>query len=40
MTGAHIDPVGDDEHHSKLVYFARRSPRSSAIGSSTGGESR
>jgi SAM-dependent methyltransferase len=37
MTGAHIDPVGDDEHHSKLVYFARRS---CAIGQPTGGEGR
>jgi SAM-dependent methyltransferase len=26
MTGAQIDPVGDDERHSKLVYFARRTP--------------
>ena len=26
MTGAQMDPVGDDERHSKLVYFARRRP--------------
>jgi SAM-dependent methyltransferase len=26
MTGAQIDQVGDDERHSKLVYFARRTP--------------
>lgn len=40
MTGAQIDPVGDDEHHSKLVYFARRAPTSCVTGPSTGGESR
>jgi SAM-dependent methyltransferase len=40
MTGAQIDPVGDDEHHAKLVYFARRAPTTCAIGPSTGGESR
>jgi SAM-dependent methyltransferase len=27
MTGAQIDRVGDDERHSKLVYFARRTAR-------------
>jgi hypothetical protein len=26
MTGSHIDPVGDDELHVKLLYFARRAP--------------
>jgi SAM-dependent methyltransferase len=25
VTGAQIDPIGDDERHAKLVYFARRS---------------
>jgi SAM-dependent methyltransferase len=40
MTGAQIDPVGDDEHHAKLVYFARRAPTSVLRSPSNGGESR
>jgi SAM-dependent methyltransferase len=40
MTGAQIDPIGDDELHTKLVYFARRAPQRLTIGSSNGGESR
>ena len=26
MSGTTIDPVGDDELHTKLLYFARRAP--------------
>jgi SAM-dependent methyltransferase len=40
MTGAQIDPVGDDERHLKLVYFARRAPTRLAKHRSNGGESR
>ena len=40
MTGAGIDPVGDDEVHNKLLYFARRRPLSLPVGPSNGGESR
>jgi|tagenome__1003787_1003787.scaffolds.fasta_scaffold20799009_1 SAM-dependent methyltransferase len=41
MTGAQIDPVGDDERHSKLVYFARRLPSAFTKGTTrNGGESR
>jgi hypothetical protein len=38
--GAGIDPVGDDEVHNKLLYFARRRPPSFSVGPSNGGESR
>src|SRR3954454_8057339 len=40
MTGAHIDPVGDDEQHLKLVYFARRAPTRLSHQTGNGGESR
>jgi SAM-dependent methyltransferase len=38
MTGAQIDPVGDDEHHAKLVYFARRAPTRRQTSPTIGGE--
>jgi SAM-dependent methyltransferase len=37
MTGAQIDPVGDDEVHNKLLYFARRRPPGLRFGRSNGG---
>src|SRR3954465_6840190 len=40
MTGAQIAPVGDDDRHLKLVYFARRAPTRLANHRSNGGESR
>jgi SAM-dependent methyltransferase len=40
VTGAQIDPVGDDEQHAKLVYFARRAPTGFRPTPSNGGESR
>src|SRR3954469_23827864 len=39
MTGAQIDPVGDDEVHNKLLYFARRRPPGLRFRPSNGGES-
>jgi SAM-dependent methyltransferase len=39
MTGAQIDAVGDDERHTKLVYFARRAPTRLDSVQTNGGES-
>lgn len=40
IMGDQIDPVGDDERHSKLVYFARRLPTAFRFGPPMGGEIR